>query len=115
MKEYRQVPAAVEFSRRQECQSGDSLQIEGYGSQRPPFEQPEPRCGRSAAMVKSRTWVNIVVCPGLHLSLTHIKDINPFENKVCEEYFCKEVYLFVIEVVIIVDYVPACICIFLYA
>ena len=36
------------------------------------------------AMIKRRNWVNIAVCPCLHPSLTHHRDINPFENKVWE-------------------------------
>ena len=34
------------------------------------------------AMVKRRSWVNIAVCPCLHPSLTHHRNINLFENKV---------------------------------
>ena len=34
-----------------------------------------------SAMVKRRSWVNIAVCPCLHSSLTHHRNINPFENK----------------------------------
>ena len=36
------------------------------------------------AMVKRRSWVNIAVCHSLHWSLTHHRNINPFENKVWE-------------------------------
>ena len=34
------------------------------------------------AMVKRRSWVNITVSHCLHPSLTHHRNINPFENKV---------------------------------
>ena len=46
----------------------------------------------------------------LHPSLTHHRSINPFENKVWEIYFYKEVCSF-IEVRKLFDYVSACICI----
>ena len=36
------------------------------------------------AMVKKRSWVNMPVCPCLHSSLTHHRNINPFANKVWE-------------------------------
>ena len=83
MKGYMQVPAAVELVGERNARVRTSLQIEGYGPQRPPVEQPKLRCGRSAAMVKRRTWVNMAVCPCLHLSLTNI---NPFEHKVWDIY-----------------------------
>ena len=52
-------------------------------------------------MVERRTWVNIAVRPCLHSFLTHNKH-RLFENKGWEIYiFYKEVYSFVIEVVII--------------
>ena len=82
MKEYTQVPAAVKLVGDRNARVRTSLQIEGYGPQRLPVEQPKPRCGRNAAMVKRRTWVNIIVCPCLHSSLIHNRNINPFENKV---------------------------------
>ena len=97
MKEYRQVPAAVECSRRQECQCEN--QLADWGLQ--PLET-SGRCGRSAAMVKRRTWVNIAVCPCLHSSLTPNRNI---KNKVWELYiFVKKCVCSFIEVVIIVDY-----------
>ena len=34
------------------------------------------------ALVNGRGWVNIAVCPCLHQSLTHHRNINPHENKV---------------------------------
>ena len=73
MKEYRQVPVGDRKARVKA-----SLQTEGCGP-----EQPQSRCGRSTAMVK-RSWVNIVVCPCLHSSLTYYRNI---ENKVCGYIF----------------------------
>ena len=51
MKEYRQVPAAVELVGDRKARVRASLQTEGCGSQRTPVEQPQPRCGRSAKWV----------------------------------------------------------------
>ena len=48
------------------------------------------------AMVKRWSWVYIAVCPCLLPSLTHHRNIAPFENKVWEVYFYKEVCSFVI-------------------
>ena len=92
MKEYRQVLAAVELVGDWNSRVRTSLQTEGCGAQRPPVKQPKPRYRRSAAMAKRRTWVNGAVCPCLHLSLTHHRNI---ENKVWEIYFCKELCSFV--------------------
>ena len=83
MKDYRQVPAAVELVGYRKARVRASLQTEGCGPQRPPVEQPRPRCGRSAAMAKKRSWVNIAVCYCLHSSLKHHRNI---ENKVWEIY-----------------------------
>ena len=58
------------------------------------------------AMVKRRSWVNIAVCPCLQPSLTHHRNINPFENKMWEIYFYKKVF----RLFIIFDYVTTCIC-----
>ena len=74
MKEYRQMPAAVESVGPRKARVRASLQ-------RPPVEKFQPRCGRNAAMVKKRSWVNIAVCPYIHSSLTHHRNI---ENKVWE-------------------------------
>ena len=77
MKEYRQLLAAVELVGDRKA----SLQTKSCDLQRPPVEQPQPRCGRSAAIVRRRIWVNIAVCPCLYSSLTHHRNI---ENKVWE-------------------------------
>ena len=51
MKEYRQVPAAVELVDDRKATARTSLQTAGCGPQRPPVEQPQPRCRRSAKWV----------------------------------------------------------------
>ena len=94
MKEYRQVPVAVELVGDRKAKVRASLKTEGHGPQQPPVEQPQPRCGRNAAMVRRRSWINIAVCPCLHSSLTYHRILNPFENKVWEIYFSKEVCWF---------------------
>ena len=48
MKEYRQVSAAFELVGHRKARVKASLQTEGCGSQRPPVEQPQPRCWRNA-------------------------------------------------------------------
>ena len=78
IKEYRQVLAAVESVGIKKARVRASLQTEGCDPQRPLVEQPQPRCRRSAAMVKRRSWVNIAVCHCLYSSLTH------HENKVLD-------------------------------
>ena len=58
-------------------------------------EQPQPRWRKSAKWVledniacydQESSWVNIAVCPYPHPSLTHHRNINPFENKVWKIY-----------------------------
>ena len=95
MKEYRLVPVAIELVGDRKARVRTSLQTEGRGPQQPPIEQSQPICGRSAAVVRRKSWVNIAVCPCLYSSLTHNRNTNPFENKVWERYFYKEVCLFV--------------------
>ena len=84
MKEYRQVPAAVELVGDRKARVRASLQTEWYGPQRLPVKQPQPRCRRSATMGKRRHWVNITVCPCLHSSLTHNRNLKCLKNKVWE-------------------------------
>ena len=75
------------------------------GPQWPTVEQPQPRWGRSAAMVR-RTLGQYVAVSNSPLTP------NPFENKVCErEIFIKKCVRSFIEVVMIVDYVSVYICI----
>ena len=81
IKEYRRVPMAVALVGDRKAKVRATMQTEGCGPQRPPVEQPKPRCGRSAAMARRRSWVNIAVCPCLHSSLIHHRNI---ENKVWE-------------------------------
>ena len=75
------------------CQSESQLQIEGFGPSVTHGWVTQPRWGRSAAMVERRIWVNITVVPVSNSSLTHNKH-HPFENKVWEIYFYKEVCSF---------------------
>ena len=93
MKEYRQVPAAVELVGYKKARVSARLQTEGCCPQRSPVEQPQPRCRRSAKWVleddtawygQEKKWVNIAVCPYLQSSLTQHRNINPFENNVLE-------------------------------
>ena len=73
------VPAAV-GQLETGCQSENQLADWGLcGPQWPPVEQPKPRCGRSAAMVERKTWVNIAVCPCIHSPLTHNRT-SPFQK-----------------------------------
>ena len=66
----------------------------------------QPRRGRSATMVEKRTWVNIAVCPCLHLFLTHSKH-HLFENKVWEIYiFIKKCVRSLLKLSLSVNYVP---------
>ena len=79
-KEYRRVPVAVELVGDRKVRVRTSLQNEDCAS----VEQPQPRCGRSAALVNRKIWLNIAVFPCLHSSLTHNRNINPLKNKVWE-------------------------------
>ena len=81
IKEYRQVLVPVELVGDRKARVRACLQTEGCGSQRSLVEQPQPRCGRSAVMVKWRTRVNIAVCPCLQSSLTLHRNI---KNKAWE-------------------------------
>ena len=92
MKEYRQMPAAVESIGDRKARVRASLHTEN-SPQRTPVEQPQLRCREALcgflkitqrAMVKRRSCVNIAACPCLYSSLTHHSNINPFENKVWE-------------------------------
>ena len=51
MKEHRLMPAAVESVANRKARVRASLQTEGCAPQRPPVEQLQPRCGRSAKWV----------------------------------------------------------------
>ena len=113
MKKYRHVRVAVELVSTRNVRVRASLQSEGCGPQRPPVEQHQPRCGRSAAIVWRKSWVNIAVCHCFHPSLTHPKSI---ENKVWDTYFYKEVCSLFFEVrklrlIIFLLNIYICICI----
>ena len=74
MKEYRQVLVAVELVGHRKARMRASLQTEDCGPKRPPVEQPQPRCRRSASTVRRRSWVNIAVC--LSSLISHIPQKN---------------------------------------
>ena len=121
LKKYRQVPELVELVGDRKAKVRANLQTEGCGPQGTPVEQPQPRCGRSAKWVledntaglgQENSLVNIAVCPCLHTSLTHKRNINPLENKVWEIYiFMKNCVRSFIEVH---HYLWLCSCLYLY-
>ena len=55
----------------------------------------DPRLSNPAKIRKKYCWVNIAVCPRLQLISHTQQKHHPFENKVWEIYFYKEVYSFV--------------------
>ena len=120
MKEYRQVPVAVELVGTGMPEWGPACRLRAVVLSDPRLSNPsqdakEVLSGFLKAMVKRRSWVNIAVCPCPHSSLTHHRNINPLENKVWEIYFYKEVCLFVHwSSSFMFDYVSACICMWLY-
>ena len=94
------------------CQRENQIADWGLcGPQWPTVEQPKARWERSAAVVEKELGVKMTVRPCLHSFLTHNKH-HPFENKVWEIYFYKEVYSFIIEVAITVNDASTCKCIF---
>ena len=88
MKEYRQIPAAVELVVDGKARVITSwlLPSSDTGLSDPSQDAEEVLIGflkiTQRAMVKRRSWVNRTVGPCLHPSLTHHRSINPFENKV---------------------------------
>ena len=98
MKEYRQMPAAVELvgKGRPEWEPACRLRtaLSDLRLSNPSQDAEEVLSDFlkiiQRAMLKRRSWVNIAVCPSRHSSLTHHKNINPFENKVWEVH--KEVW-----------------------
>ena len=108
MKEYRLMPAAIDAVG-QEGQSENQLAdsecfLRAVTLSEPWLSNPSQDVKEvlsgflkitQCAMVKRRSWVNIAVCPCLHPSLTHHRNMKTFENKVWEIYFYKEVCLFV--------------------
>ena len=103
MKEYGLVPAAVELVGDRKARVRTSLKHENapwglWPRLSNPSQDAEEVLGgflkiTPRAMVKRRSWVNIAVCPCLRSSLTHHRNINPFENKLWEIYFYKEVFV----------------------
>ena len=86
------------------CRSENQLQTEGFGPLVTPSWATQAKMRKKCCYGQGRTWVNIAVCPCLHSFLTHNKH-HLFKNKVWEIYiFYKEVYSFIIEIVITVDY-----------
>ena len=107
------VPVGVRASWGQDASMRANGRRRALGPQWPTVEQPQLRWGRSAAMVR-RTWGQYVaVCPRFQLtSLTQPK--STFSRIKCERYiFIKKCVRSFIEVVIIVDYVSAYICLFM--
>ena len=106
MKEYRQMPAAVESVGDRKTRVRASLQIEN-SPQQLPVEQPQPRCGRSAKWVLEDN----TACYGqekklgqyssLSLSLSPLISHTPQkhqplrEKSVRDTYYYKQVCLFV--------------------
>ena len=74
----------------------------------------QPECERSAAMVR-RTWGQYVaVCPRLQLS-SHTQPTSTLSRIKSERYiFIKKRVRSFIEAVLIVDYVSACFCLYMY-
>ena len=108
MKEYWQALAAVELVGTRKASVRVSLLTEGCGPQRPPVEHLLPRCERSATMVRRGSGVNIAVCPCLHSSLTHHRNI---ENKEWEIHiFMKKC----VRSLKFVNYVSLCFRLYLY-
>ena len=98
MKEYRLMPAAIESVGDRKGTVRTSLETENalwvmWHRLINPSQDAEVLSGflkiTQRAMVKRRSWVNIAVCPSIHPSLTHHRNINPFENKEWKTYFCK--------------------------
>ena len=77
-----------------------SLQTEGFTALSDPRLSNQSQDAKEVLLWSREEFgVNIAVRPYLHSFLTHNKH-HPFENKVRDLYFYKEVYSFVIEVVI---------------
>ena len=72
----------------------EDADVRSNGRQWPTVEQPQPRWGRSAAMVR-RTWGQNNSLSPSPTYLSHTTNINSFENKVWEIYFYKEACSFV--------------------
>ena len=108
---YNQVPQTAWVSYSSNCSSRqwEPAPDRGLGPSGPRLSSPG-EWGRSAAIVRGTWGQYVAVCSVSNWPLTHHQYQSfrkPFENKVWEVYFSKEVC----SLVIIVDYVFACICI----
>ena len=107
--QYNQVPEAVRVSWRQR-----ENQLADWGLAAlsdPRLSNPSQDEAKEVVLWLEELGVNIAVCPVSCSSLKHKKH-HPFENKVWEIYFYKEVYSFVHwSSYIMFDYVSAYICI----
>ena len=93
MKEYMPMPEAVESVGAWRPVWGPDCRLKAVALSDPRLSNPSQDAEEvlsgllkitQRAMVKRRSRVNIAICPCLHLSLTHHRNINPFENKVWE-------------------------------
>ena len=83
-----------------------ACRLRACGPQWPEVEQPQPRWGRSAAMVRGTLGQYVAVCPPLKLT-SHIELTSTLSRIKCERYiFIKKCVRSFIEVVIVFDYVP---------
>ena len=89
IKEYRQVPAAVESAGDRKSRVRASCRLRAVVHSDPRLSNPSQDAEEvlswflkitRRAMVKRRSCINIAVCPCLNPSLTHNRNINPFEN-----------------------------------
>ena len=72
-----------------------ACRLRACGPQWHTVEQPQPRWGRSAAMVEEELGVNIAVCPGVQL-ISHTQPTSTLSRIKCEGlYFYKEVCSFI--------------------
>ena len=89
------VPVGVGVSWGQDTELRASGRRIALGPQWPTVEQPQPRWGRSAAMVRRTLGQYVAVCPRLQLT-SHTQQTSTLSRIKCERlYFYKEVCLFV--------------------
>ena len=117
MKEYWQVPAAVELDGYRKVRVMESLQTDGCGPQWPPVEQPQPRCGRSAKWILEDN----TACYGQDkklgqyssLSLSPHTETSTLSRIKCERYIFLKTSVFVCSLNF-VNFVWLCFCLYLY-
>ena len=94
--------------------SENQLKTEGFGPLVTPGWATKTKMQKECCYGRGRTWVNIAVLPCLQSFLTHTTQF----SKISVRDLYKEVYSFVIEVVIISwlcsAYICICICVYLY-